>query len=174
MIREFKKTEITEAIIGLGSTIFSLKHAIVIRLPVVDQNHYCSNHERENVSLVMNFARKLAVSDEISMGFDGKTAKVFLLVKKVVREGESTINNEFFRLMPGFQLPKNCKTVCMQVLLENVENNDSNCCKLMKICSDVSNMSLDYEREIEGVDIKNESYNWFLSSVPIIGLKKTF
>lgn len=104
------------------------------------------------------------------MDIDGKTPKVFLLLRKA---GVASAN-EFFRPMPGFQLSKNCKTVCLQVLLENEGNNESNCCNLMKICSDVSNMSLDYGREVQGVGTKDGSYNWFISSVPIIGLKKKF
>ncbi|XP_063705602.1 uncharacterized protein LOC134834759 [Culicoides brevitarsis] len=170
VIKEFKKTVIKEVVIGFGSTIFSLKHAFVIRLPKVDQNHYCSSHERENVSLIMNFSRQLALSEAISTEIDGKSQKIFLLLRK---SGENQSVEEFFRPMPGFQLPKNCKTVCLEVLLKEAEEKkDENCCKMMKICSEVTNLKIE-SSEVEAESVK-DACNWFISSLPITGMKKSF
>lgn len=168
------ETTITEAVIGLGSTIFSVKYAVVIRMPPIDHNHFSVNHENENLSLIMRFSQLLSSTNEMTVDTDlgEKTTKVFLLLRKAGQPGAITHQSDFFKLMPSFQLPSKCKTTCLELLLENKgDQSEGNCCKFMKICSDVSNMSLDYDNgEME--EVHNAQYNWFISSVPIVGLKR--
>uniref|UniRef100_A0A336K6W8 CSON002517 protein n=1 Tax=Culicoides sonorensis TaxID=179676 RepID=A0A336K6W8_CULSO len=181
VIQEFRKTEISEAVIALGSTIFTVKQAFVIRLPSVDTNHFCVNHERANISLVMNLMRSLSMTDEMTKSFDlgSKSTKVFLLLRKPLQSSISMKKdqNEFFTSMSGFQLPSKCKTTCMEIVLQStsiIENTES-CCKLMKVCSDISNISLTDGsfNEIENFNNLNQvKYDWFISTIPIKGLKQ--
>lgn len=177
MVREFQKTEITEAVIALGSgSIFTVRYAFVIRLPVVDANHYSVNHERENFNLLINLTRFLADTKEMTEDIDVKASKVFLLLRKAVQPGGITSQTEFFTPIPGFQLPSKCKTTCLQLSLEKGDHNEHNCCKLMQICTDVSNLSINYDGEGDKEVLTNEgpsahNYSWFISSVPITGFK---
>lgn len=172
VIQEFKKTEILEAVIALGSSIFSAKKMLKIHLPSINQNHHCVIHENSNNSIVRHLMMSLASSPELT-DFNGNASKVFLLLKKSVQPEDVISQVDFFQRMPGFQVPSKCKTTCLEILLNESETNQNGgCCKLMKICADVSNLSITELNELNDSQ-KIIEYDWYIASISIKGLKQS-
>ncbi|XP_062562519.1 uncharacterized protein LOC134226022 [Armigeres subalbatus] len=127
-----------QAMLLFGSTLYTVKEAFIINIPIVDRKHYPQNHRQGLDAAMKLLTRQIILSEDLrpSGRLVGPTNIFMVLGMPLLHETEGLSRNCEYNLIEDYQLPINCLKYLINVNIRREGCEGLACCKQMDVFND--------------------------------------